>query len=427
MDRQVIYPGQVPIETDLLKTNQNVMVALAKLSEALFGTSGVVVGFGTTQTVVPSMAVLIAPGEIYAQQNLEASPISSLAQDLAHSIVKQGISLDPLTLSVAAPGTAGFSVNYLVQVGYQDADSGQTVLPYYNASNPSVAYSGPANSGAAQPTVRQGAAVVSIKAGIAATSGSQATPAPDSGKLGLFVVTVASGSSSVTNANISAYPGASVLGTPMLQGRYLRTVKVSSSGTYVPGPGARLLLIRGCAAGSGGAGAPATGSGTISFGTGGMSGAYAEFIAPAVPTPVIVGAAGAAGGAGGAGGVGGNSAWGSLVLLQAGVGGSVQGPTNPPYAAITTGTALVSGSLTPTVAIPGSTGTAGISQSASLILSSGGGVGPLGSAGTPTQNGDGILGSGWGVGGGGASNSPNNGARPGGAGTQGGFIVEEFA
>ena len=58
------------------------------------------------------------------------------------------------------PGTAGFSTNYLVQVAYQDSDSGSTVLPYYNASNPSIAYSGPANSGAAQSTIRKGVALV---------------------------------------------------------------------------------------------------------------------------------------------------------------------------------------------------------------------------------------------------------------------------
>ncbi len=207
MDRQLIYPGQVPLEVDLLKTNQNTMVGLAKLSEALMGTSGIARGFATSQTVVPSLAVLVGPGEVYSQENLESTAFSSLPQDLTHSIVKQGLLLDAVTLAITPPGTAGFSINYLVQVDYQDTDSGSTVLAYYNATNPSVAYSGPANSGAAQPTLRKGQAIVSVKAGTAATTGTQTTPAPDAGKLGLYVVTVANGASTVVNANISLYTG----------------------------------------------------------------------------------------------------------------------------------------------------------------------------------------------------------------------------
>lgn len=216
MDRNINYAGQVPLETDLLKTNQFTMTALAKLSAAMFGSGGTAVGFATTQTVVPSMAVLVAPGEIYQLQNLEATAFSSMAADTAHSVVKQGISLDARTIAVAAPGTAGFSINYLIQASYQDSDTGSTVLPYYNASNPSVAYSGPANSGTAQPTTRAGAVVITAKAGTAATTGTQTTPAPDAGYVGLYVVTVANGASSVTNANIAQYASAPILPVDLL-------------------------------------------------------------------------------------------------------------------------------------------------------------------------------------------------------------------
>ena len=214
MDRAINYPGQVPLETDLLLTNQSAMVGLAKLSQAIFGTGGMATGFGTTQTVVPSLNVLVAPGEVYSQQNLEATAVSSLPQDTAHLIVKQGILLDAATVAIAPPGTPGFSINYLIQVAYQDSDSGSTVLPYYNASNPAIAYSGPANSGAAQPTIRKGIAVVSAKPGTAATTGTQTTPAPDAGKLGLYVVTVANGAASIVNANVSVYGGAPLIGPP---------------------------------------------------------------------------------------------------------------------------------------------------------------------------------------------------------------------
>lgn len=203
MDRQIIYPGQVPMETDLLLTNKNTMTAIAKLCAAVLGVATSVSGFATTQTVVPSLAVLVAPGDIYSLQNIDGTAYSSLPSDTSHSIVKQGISLDPVTLPITPPGTAGFSINYLIQVAYQDSDTGTAVLPYYNASNPAIAYNGPANSGAAQPTKRAGVVSIQAKAGTAATTGTQTTPAPDAGYTGLYVVTVANGASSVVNANIS--------------------------------------------------------------------------------------------------------------------------------------------------------------------------------------------------------------------------------
>jgi hypothetical protein len=212
MDRQIIYPGAVPLETDLLNTNRNTMTAIAKLCAAIFGASGTVVnGLAVTQTGVASMQVQVAPGEIYQLANLDATAYSSLAADTTHQITKQGISLDNVLLSCAAPGTAGFSVNYLIEATFAESDTTPVVLPYYNASNPSTAYSGPANAGTTNNTKRQGIVTLVAMAGTAATTGTQTTPAPDSGYVGLAVVTVANGAASITNSNISAYFAAPVL------------------------------------------------------------------------------------------------------------------------------------------------------------------------------------------------------------------------
>lgn len=212
MDRQIIYPGQVPLETDLLNTNRNTMTAIAKLCAALFGTSKTIVsGLAVTQTGVASMQVQVSPGEIYMLANLDGTAYSSLALDTTHQIVKQGISLDNVLLTCAAPGTGGFSINYLIQATFSETDGSPVVLPYYNASNPSTAYSGPANAGTTNNTKRQGLVMLSAKAGTAATTGTQTTPAPDAGYVGLAVVTVANGASSIVNGNISAYASAPVL------------------------------------------------------------------------------------------------------------------------------------------------------------------------------------------------------------------------
>lgn len=211
MDRQIVYPGAIPLETDLLNTNKNAMIGLSKLAAAILGTSTFLNGLACTPTGPASLQVYVAPGEIYSLQNIDGTAYSSIAADTTHAILKQGISLDQLTLSCPAPITAGQSVNYLIQVAYQDTDSGAVVLPYYNSSNPSQAYAGPANSGATQNTVRKGVCAVSAKAGVAATTGSQTTPAPDAGYIGAFVVTVAYGQTQITAPNISTYAGAPFL------------------------------------------------------------------------------------------------------------------------------------------------------------------------------------------------------------------------
>lgn len=203
MKRQIVYPGSIPLDSDLLNTNRNTMVAIAKVAAAMLGTATIVNGLACTPTSPASMQVQVAPGEIYSLANLDGTAYGSLAADTTHQILKQGILLDAATLSCPAPTTNGFSVNYLIEATYQDVDSNALVLPYYNASNPSQAFSGAGNNGAAQNTTRDGVCSLQVKAGIAATTGAQVTPSADSGYVGLWVVTVAYGQTTIALSNIT--------------------------------------------------------------------------------------------------------------------------------------------------------------------------------------------------------------------------------
>lgn len=216
MDRVTVYPGQIPFETDVLRTNKFGMMALAKLAAAVLGTSTIVNGLACVPTSPASLQVNVNPGEMYSLVIVDATAYSSLAADTTHSILKQGISLDAVTLNCPAPATGGQSVNYLIQATYQDSDTDNVALPYYNASNPSQAWSGPNNSGTPQSTTRKGVIVISAKTGTAATTGTQTTPAPDAGYTGLWVVTVANGQSTITAGNISQYAGAPILPSSLL-------------------------------------------------------------------------------------------------------------------------------------------------------------------------------------------------------------------
>lgn len=211
VDRRIIYTGQIPLDTDQLQQNQDTMVALGCLAEAILGGGTLVVGLACAPTTPASLGVRVARGSIYGLQNLEATAYGSLPADTTHQIVKQGIAEDSQDFACPAPGTSGHSIVYLIQAAYQDVDAGPTVLPYYNASDPSQAYAGPNNSGVSQNTVRRGACLVQVKPGVSATTGTQATPAPDAGFTGLYAVTVANGQSTITSGNIARLANAPFL------------------------------------------------------------------------------------------------------------------------------------------------------------------------------------------------------------------------
>lgn len=207
MDRKIVYTGQVPLGNDFLNTNKNTMIALGVAFKAILGTTTIFDGLACTPTGPASLQVLVGPGSVYSFANVDGTAYGNLAADTTHQIVKQGIILDTTTLTCTPPSTTGFSTNFLIQATYQDQDVDSAVLPYFNAANPPVAFNGPNNTGVSQNTTRKGALVISLKAGTAAATGTQTTPAPDAGFTGLWVVRVPNGATALTSGNISLYTG----------------------------------------------------------------------------------------------------------------------------------------------------------------------------------------------------------------------------
>ncbi|OCJ12459.1 hypothetical protein A6U86_05395 [Rhizobium sp. AC27/96] len=202
MRRHIVYPGQIPLDTDLLNTSKNAYYGVGWLAESAIGTSTAVSGLAVTPTVPASLQVNVAPGAIYSLQTVDSAAYGSLGTD-SNQFVKQGISASSQTLTITPPATVGQSQNYLVQVAFAEVDAASLTLPYYNAADPSVAWSGPNNSGTAQNTQRQDNCVIQLKAGAPAPTGSQTTPSPDVGFTGIYVITVANGQMTITSGNIA--------------------------------------------------------------------------------------------------------------------------------------------------------------------------------------------------------------------------------
>ncbi len=211
MNRIIAYPGSLPKSADFLNAQRNAMIAGGAILQAVFGTSAVASGFICSALAVPGMGVQVSAGALTQYTTVDATAYGELPADLTEFIVKQGINLDPVTLNMGAPTTAGQSIAYLIEAAFAETDGTPVVLPYVNAANPSQPYAGPSNSGVAQNTTRNQTVTLTVKAGEAAATGSQTPPAADSGYVPLFVVTVAYGQTALTASNIAQHPNAPFL------------------------------------------------------------------------------------------------------------------------------------------------------------------------------------------------------------------------
>ncbi len=298
LDRQTVYPGSIPLDTDILSLQRNAMVALGYALAAAIGTGTVADGLACTPTTPASMVVNVGQGSIIALETIDATTWGSLAAD-SNPLVKIGVNAEGVTpFTLTAPGTSGQSINYLIEGAFLESDAAPVTLPYYNASNPAQPYSGPGNSGTAQNTQRIQRAQLQLKAGTAANTGTQTTPAVDAGWVGLWVVTVNYGMTQITSAAIAEHPSAPFVPykLPNMAPGFTREVTFSAPGawSWTPPPGvvrARLHLQ------GGGGGGGGTSSATSAAGGGG-GGGYGRVVVAVTPGTAIGGTVGGGGIAG---------------------------------------------------------------------------------------------------------------------------------
>jgi hypothetical protein len=327
MDRNIVYPGGIPLDTDLLETNRHAMVALGALMRAVLGTAPVADGLAVAPTVPAGMAVQVAPGSLTALATVDATAYGSLPANTGAALVKMGVNLAATEFAVPAPVSAGQSVTHLIEAAFQEVDANPIVLPYYNAANPAQPYLGPGNTGVAQNTRRVQRVQLQLKPGVPAATGTQVAPAVDAGWVGLATVTVTHGQASVTAAHIAALPTAPGLAfrLPELRPGFSAMQSYTANGSFVVPQGVTRLRVRAIGGGGGGGGNFGNGGGG-----GGGGGGYAEGIFAVGPGQVIavtVGAAGAAGtngsgtASGNSGGNGGASSFGAFLSAAGGQGG----------------------------------------------------------------------------------------------------------
>lgn len=454
MDRNLFYPGAIPLAEDGLNAQRNAMVSDGVLAAAVLGSSPLVDGHACAATNPASRNINVSPGSVFSLQTVDGSQFSTLPIDL-RPLVKFTCSLDTSVITI--PDGAG---TYTICAAFLEQDGGARVMPYYNAANPAMPYSGPNGQGAAQMTQR------TMRTAFLVISGSG--PAPF-GYVPLCLVQANDGP--VTQDQISVHPQAVYIGdkltakasrayvdaavaplapknspaftgvpttpTPpdhddthtvpdtiwvnraiaeatggLQQGFRQINVFSSSQAWYAPYDGVFRVRV----VGAGGGGGGSDGSSTYLSAAGGGAGGYSENLirmSAGTVVQITVGAGGAGGQAtaGSAGGNGGTSSFGSYISSTGGQGGQWGSPN-------TSAGGQGGGGFGGALNSAGDTASDG--QQGQIIKAGDGGSGPFGGRGRAGAGGGGGAGAAPGAGGGGGYSV----ACTGGAGAPGVVIIE---
>lgn len=409
MDRQIVFPSAIPLDTDLLNTNRFAMIALGGVIQSVFGLGTATFGLACTPTTPASLTVDVAGGGMVTLAEIDATAYGSLAAD-TNALMKLGYNEGITPFTLTAPTVSGQSINYLIEAAFSETDAVPIALPYYNAANPSQPFSGPSNSGTAQNTQRIQRCALQLKAGAAANTGTQVTPPVDAGWAGLYVVTVNYGQTTITSAAISVYPGAPFVAyqLPQLTPGF-SNLQTSATTIWICPAGTTKVRVRAW----GGGGSGGTAAGTNSGGGGGGGGEFTEAIISVTPGTSYTLTAGFAVQ---------NSTFGvtsGSVLLTAH--GGANG-TNAATGAVGTGGA--GGTGAPGMAFTGASGGAGVQYSGTASEGGQGGGAVQGGGGSFAPSGTGsVNGNAGNAPGGGGSGGINGGASGAGA---AGFVTVEW-
>ena len=186
MDRQIVYAGAVPFDTDQLLQSRNTMIGLGYLTKMVVGDS---TGYADGLACTPGegLSIVIGPGSLTFPGTVDTDFIGSMPPD-GDLLVKMGINTGSIILPISGSGIS------MVSASVVEAQAGNAVIVYYNAANPAETLFGPTGDGTAQASVLQQRVSLVV-------TGSDTMP---SGNVALWMVDVPANASAVTTEMITA-------------------------------------------------------------------------------------------------------------------------------------------------------------------------------------------------------------------------------
>ncbi|MBR0560326.1 glycine-rich domain-containing protein [Neokomagataea anthophila] len=410
MDRALVYPGSVPMDTDILRVGRYGKAALGTIADMVFG-AGVTAASGLACTPSPDgLFLTIGRGVISASGVMDATNLGGAGAGLPadfSSVTVQYVNASDVNVPVLSTGA-----NFTVYAVCSEQDVDASVLPFYNVDNPLQTQAGPNNTGQALPTRRM--------AGMSFVVATSMPSAPVGGVVvALYTINVPSGVQNLSALHAVPlevfWPTIPQMATRNLVADVTQSTQFLIANTSLQVPQwATSVELRVIGGGGGGAASTTTSvNGSLSGSGGGAGGdawgVYAVDPSNSAPLVVTIGQGGSSGQTGGTT----LMTYQGRVLLQAngGQGGSFYSPT---------GSAGGSGGSASGGTVWNQTGSTGADgQCGALVFAGCGGSGPWGGAGRSGSQG-GRPATHYGAGGGGAYSVSTEGLPSlGGAGYQG--------
>ncbi|KAA8397134.1 MULTISPECIES: hypothetical protein [unclassified Acetobacter] len=268
MQRRIVYQGQIPLDADLLWGERNLKTALGQALNLLYGdfsTVSAAFGFSVTPSA-SALTIAVGSGVVASSGAIDETAFGGngggISADTSAQFVVYGCAGGSITLTAGQTATL-----YAV---CSEADTDETVLPFYNADNPSQTQAGPGNAGTSLPVTRLAQAELVLAA--------EAPASPSGGAIvPLYTVTVPAGATTAAGATTKALTAFYPTVPQLERGRYLGTQKFTSSGIYTPSNRARMARVRMCGAGGPGGYAQANDSDHNSAGGSGGAAGEIEF------------------------------------------------------------------------------------------------------------------------------------------------------
>ena len=226
LDRQIVYVGAIPLDTDQLLQSRNTMISFGYLAKMIVG-DGACYADGLLCTPGNGLSVIIGPGSMTLPTVIDSSSYGALPPD-SDPLVKHGINTSPITVSLPSTGESVISATVL------EIQSGSSAVFYYNAENPSQTLVGVQGNGQAQATVVQQRVVFLATA-------PNAVPV---GYIPLWQVTVPSSASAVDATMITMATGAPFVSVKLPQAAPLMSPAFTgapTAPTATPGDTSSLL------------------------------------------------------------------------------------------------------------------------------------------------------------------------------------------
>ncbi|MBS1086616.1 glycine-rich domain-containing protein, partial [Gluconobacter sphaericus] len=193
MDRAIVYAGSIPLDTDLLQAGRYTKAAFGNLASMLYGPN-VMAASGLGYSASSSdLSLTVEAGSILAPGVIDATSLGGNGGGLAAdttALTCQYISTESQIVTIPGSGNT-----YTVYAVCSEQDVDPTVLPFFNASNPSQTQAGIQNDGGALPVRRAG--VLSLVAAANPPS------APSGGcVVALYTIAVPQGASSLSGVTV---------------------------------------------------------------------------------------------------------------------------------------------------------------------------------------------------------------------------------